>query len=115
MGTEEEKRQWLYEQEKIKETLATPGARIIALKLRQVARGTYKTEAKADPFLSPGEIMKARQLRYVLTTLLPQTLEGMVNYDPESLTRTTPNRNRWTVFSWLKDFFKRRKAGKVSK
>jgi hypothetical protein len=106
-----EARQALYEQEKIKETLATAGAQILLQKLRVVARETYHKEAKADPFTQPGEIIKARQLRYVINRLIPQLLEGMVNYDPEAKDKQVAPKDRWTVFGWIKQLFKA-KAGK---
>lgn len=95
----------IFEQEKVRETLATEGARIIAAKLHIVAEATRSKEQQADPFKYPGEIAKARQLRYVIETLLPQILEGVVNYDPDAPDKQVAPKDKWTVASWLKKVF----------
>ena len=99
----------IYERDKVRETLATPGARIIAQKLQIIAKESLKKEMKADPFTEPGEIIKARQLRYVIKSLLPRIVEGMMNYDPEAIDRQAAGKERITILEWLKQ------AGKVLK
>lgn len=88
-------------QEKIKETLATEGAKIIAERLRLVAKETLRKELKADPFTAPGEIIKARQLRHVIKTLIPQIIEGYVNYDPDAPDKRVAPDDTFTVVQWL--------------
>lgn len=100
--TDMEKAQYLHEQSKLKEALTSEGMQIILQKLQAVAEKTIEEEAKADPFKQPGEIVKARQLRYVIKTLIPQILEGLVNFDPDAPDyRVAPN-EEWTFIGWLK-------------
>lgn len=94
--------QAIFENSKVKETMSTEGARIIAAKLRLVARATLRTELKADPFKEPGEIIKARQLRYVIKTLIPQIIEGIVNYDPDAPDKQVIPEDKFSVIQWLR-------------
>lgn len=100
--TDQEKVQYIREQEKIKEALASEGMQIILQKLQIVAEKTVETEAKSDPFTAPGEIVKARQLRYVIGTLIPQILEGLVNFDPDAIDGQVAPNERWTFAQWSK-------------
>ena len=93
--------QALWEQEKVKETLSTEGAKVIVAKMQQVAKATYQKEQKADPFKEPGEIVKPSHLRNVIETLLPQILEGVVNYDPEAIDKKIAPKERWTFKGWV--------------
>lgn len=102
MADNEATRLVIFEQEKIKETLSTEGSRILAARLRIVAKATFRKELKADPFTSPGEIIKARQLRYVIKTLLPQIIEGLVNYDPDAPDEQVVPKDRFKVDDWQK-------------
>ena len=102
VATDRETRQLLWEQEKIKEMLATEGARILSVRLRSVARGTLRKEMKADPFTQPEEILKARQLRYVLKTLLPHIIDGLVNYDPDAPDKQVAPEDKFSLVEWIK-------------
>lgn len=94
-------KQTLHEREKIKETLATPGAKILYSKLVAVADATIAKEQTYDPFTNAGDIVKARQTRYIIKTLLPEIIEGFVNYDPEAINKQVADKERWSLWKWL--------------
>lgn len=63
------------EQQAVKDCLATPGARIIAKKLRQASRGVLKKYDKCPP----GQLIRYQMLREVLNVELPRIINGLVN------------------------------------
>lgn len=97
-----EVKQALYEQDKIKETLATDGAKILYQKLLNVADGYIAKEQTYDPFTAPGDIVKARQIRFIIKTLLPEIIEGFVNYDPEAIDKQVASKEAWGFWAWVK-------------
>ena len=103
MTPAQEKEKNLYEQTKIKETLATEGSKIIFNKLLIVAEATLAKEQQYDPFTMPGEINKARQLRYVIKTLIPNIVEGLVNYDPEAIDLQVAPKDKWKIMEWIQN------------
>ena len=102
MTPEQEIQQTLSEQNKVKETLATEGAKIIYAKLLKVADEYVAKEQTFDPFTAPGEIIKARQLRHVIKVLLPQIVEGLVNYDPDAPDQQAAPADKWSIMQWIK-------------
>lgn len=101
----------LMEQEKIKETMATEGAKILFSKLAIVAEQTKIKEQQADPFKNPEAILKARQLRYLINILIPSIINGYINYDPEAIDEQLAPEDKWDFQSWLNQ----PKAGKDKK
>lgn len=97
-------KQILYEQEKIKETLATDGAKILFAKLQAVANRAKTRQLLYDPYLDPHKIMKAKLTAYVIESLIEQILEGLVNYDPETIDNQVAPKERWSFVEWLKSF-----------
>ena len=63
------------EQQTVKDCLATPGARIIARKLRQASRGVLRKYDKCKP----DELVRYQMLRAVLNEEIPRILDGLVN------------------------------------
>jgi|LGOV01.1.fsa_nt_gb hypothetical protein len=63
------------EQQAVKDCLATPGARIIARKLRQAAKGTLKRYDKCRP----DDLVFHQMFRRVVNEELPRIIEGVVN------------------------------------
>lgn len=106
MATGKDVQRLLWEQSKIKETLATDGAKIIAAKLHSVARETLKKEMKADPFTHPEEIVKARQLRLIINKVLPGIIDGLVNYDPDAPDEQVLPDEKFSLIAWVKNIFK---------
>jgi len=106
MATDKDVQRLLWEQSKIKETLSTDGAKIIAAKLHSVARGTLKKEMKADPFKQPEEIIKARQLRIIINKILPGIIDGLVNYDPDAPDEQVAPEEKFSLIAWVKNIIK---------
>jgi hypothetical protein len=92
----------LYEQEKIKETLATDGAKVLFAKLQTIANEAKVRQLLYDPYLDPHKIMKAKLTAYVIESLIEQILEGLVNYDPEAIDKQVAPKERWSFVEWLK-------------
>ena len=63
------------EQQTVKDCLATPGARIVARKLRQASRGVLRKYDKCKP----EELVRYQMLRAVLNEEIPRILDGLVN------------------------------------
>lgn len=63
------------EQQAVKDCLATPGARIIAKKLRQASKGVLRKYDKCKP----EELVRYQMLRAVLNEEIPRILDGLVN------------------------------------
>ena len=63
------------EQQAVKDCLATPGARIVARKLRQASRGVLRKYDKCKP----EELVRYQMLRAVLNEEIPRILDGLVN------------------------------------
>lgn len=63
------------EQQAVKDCLATPGAGIIARKLRQASRGVLRKYDKCKP----EELVRYQMLRAVLNEEIPRILDGLVN------------------------------------
>ena len=63
------------EQQTVKDCLATPGARIIARKLRQASRGVLRKYDKCKP----DELIRYQMLRAVLNEELPRIIDGLLN------------------------------------
>lgn len=97
-----EKQQALFEQEKLQEWLGHPGTRIVAKKLKAVARAALKRQIALDPYKDPDRIMQAKQLRFVLNRLLPEIIEGIVNYDPDTIDKQVAPKKKFRLFEWLK-------------
>lgn len=95
-------KQALYEQEKVSELIGMPGARIIAEKLKRLADETERKQLDYDPYTEPEKIMRAKQFRYVVNTLLPEIIEGIVNYDPDAPDMQAAPANKWRLWEWLK-------------
>lgn len=102
MAMDKDVQRLLWEQSKVKEMLATDGAKIISVKLHSVARGTLKKEMKADPFTQPEEIIKARQLRAIINKVLPGIIDGLVNYDPDAPDEQVAPDEKFSLIAWVK-------------
>lgn len=63
------------EQQAVKDCLATPGARIVARKLRQASRGVLRKYDKCKP----EELIRYQMLRAVLNDEIPRIIDGLVN------------------------------------
>lgn len=63
------------EQQAVKDCLATPGAKIVAKKLRQAAKSVLRKYDKCKP----DELIRYQMLRAVLNEELPRILDGLVN------------------------------------
>lgn len=98
---DKERQQTLYEQEKLKDWIALPATRIVAEKLRKVAREAALKQMRTDPFKEPEKIVQAQQLRYVINILIPQIVEGIVNYDPDAPDKQVAPKDKWSMWSWL--------------
>lgn len=92
----------LAEQVILREFVQHPGARLLAAKLRTVSRQGLKKQLDCDPYKEPDEIKRQQQLRYVLNILLPQLIEGIVNYAPEMPDKQVPVKRRWKILEWFK-------------
>ena len=93
--------QALYEQAKLSEWIGLPATRIVAAKLREVSRQAALRQMRTDPFKEPEKIVQAQQLRYVINVLLPQIIEGIVNYDPDAPDKQAAPKDRWSVKDWF--------------
>ena len=94
----------IYEREKLQEWIDHPGTRIVAQKLKCVARAALKRQIALNPYTDPDKIMQSKQLRHVLNRLLPEIIEGIVNYDPDTIDRQIAPKKRFRLFDWLKKF-----------
>ena len=94
----------IYEREKLQEWIDHPGTRIVALKLKCVARAALKRQIALNPYTDPDKIMQSKQLRHVLNRLLPEIIEGIVNYDPDTIDKKVAPKKRFRLFDWLKKF-----------
>ena len=74
----------------VKDCLMSPGARIIARKLRQASKGTLRRYDKCKP----EELVRYQMLREIINRELPRIIDGLVN--------TPPVKSRW---NWLKVIF----------
>lgn len=80
----------------LKQWLQHPGTKLMAEKLRQIAKATLREQLKCDPYLEPDQIMKAKQLRFVLKKTLPDMIEKIVNY------KEPVDKPRWTIAKLFK-------------
>lgn len=63
------------EQQAVKDCLATPGAKIVAKKLRQASKSVLRKYDKCKP----EELIRYQMLRAVLNEEIPRILDGLVN------------------------------------
>ena len=63
------------EAQAVRDCLQTPGARVIARKLRQASKGVLKKYDKCKP----EDLVRHQILRAVLNEELPRIIEGLVN------------------------------------
>jgi len=68
------------EQQAVKDCLQTPGARIIARKLKQASKSVLKKYDKCKP----EELIRYQMLRAVLNEELPRIIEGIINPPEEN-------------------------------
>ncbi len=90
------------EQDKIKELMASDGAKILFNKLQTVANKARESERRYDPYLFPHKIMKARLTDYIINELIVQLIEGIVNYDPDAIDNQVTPKEKWSFWKWLK-------------
>lgn len=79
------------EKEILREWVKHPGTKIMAEKLRQIAKATIREQLDYDPYSEPERIMKAKQLRYVIKVVIPEILEKIINYQ-EPITKP-----KWSI------------------
>lgn len=92
----------LAEQVILREFVQHPGAKLLSAKLRDYSRKSLKKQLDCDPYLQADEIKRQQQLRFVLNILLPQIVEGIVNYSPEMPDRQVPVKRRWSIMEWFR-------------
>ncbi len=94
-------KQALFEQDKIKEMMATEGARILFSKLQIVADEARKRGETHDPYTEPHKIMKGRITAYVIEDLMVQILEGVINYNPDTIDNQESPQEKWSFKQWF--------------
>jgi hypothetical protein len=95
----------LREQEQLQEWMSHPGTKIVADRLRRVARSTLLKQTRLSPYTNADDIVKCQQLRYVINNLIPQIVEDIVNFEEQSPTKQLEGNKRWSFMSWLKGVF----------
>lgn len=73
-----------------------PGTKLMARKLQSIAKASIREQLKYDPYTEPDQIMKAKQLRFLLKKTLPDIIEKIVNYK-EPVTKP-----KWSILSLFK-------------
>lgn len=106
--TQKEIDQLLWEQEKLKEWVGHEGTKIVAKKLNDLARKSILRQLKTDPYKEPEMIVRAQQLRYVITELIPATLEGIINFQPDAPDLQVAPSKKWSLVNWFKGIFARK-------
>ena len=96
--------QALFRREKLREWIDHPGTKIIANELRLVARNAMMKQCRYNPFTQPEKIVQERLLVHVLNTVLPEIIEGIVNYDTDTIDKQVAPKKRWKLLEWLKKF-----------
>lgn len=102
MATRDEIEKLLQEQEILRDAVSHPGYRILAQRLKIVARQSLKKQLDCDPYTEADEIQRNKQLRYVLNIMLPKIIEDLVNYDPTAPDKKVSPKKRWSIFEWFR-------------
>lgn len=102
MRRQEDRERRLAEQAVMRDFVQHPGARVLADRLRQVSRKGLKRQLDCDPYTEADEIKRQQQLRYVINILLPETIAGIVNYDPEAPDQQVAPKRRWSILEWFR-------------
>ena len=78
-----------------------PGARIFVDILTQIIEKTELKQLQLDPYKQPDEIMRCKQLIYLLKEELPKIVESIVNYDSNTLDKLVAPKQRWFFWKWF--------------
>lgn len=78
-----------------------PGSKVFVDIIGKIITKTKQKQLTLDPYKSPDEIMRCKQLIFLLEEELPKIIEGIVNYDESAVDKLVAPKRRWYFWKWF--------------
>ena len=86
----------IYDQQTLLKDLAKhPGVKIFVDIMTQVVEKTKEKQLQLDPYKYADEIMRCKQLIFLVEEEIPKIVESIINYDPATLDKLVAPKKRW--------------------
>lgn len=85
------------EQQQVRETINSPGFKVIARELRKYGRNAFVKKNVADPYADPGKFYEYAALHKSINILLPLLVESLANYQADAPDKQVEPKKRFST------------------
>ena len=93
------------QRELLKDLVKHPGSHVFVDLIEQIITKTEAKQLTLDPYKNPDEIMRCKQLIFLLKEELPKITESIINYDSAAIDKMVAPKKRWYFWKFFKKLY----------